>query len=65
MFTHTQDDEPVEPVPNVVDRIIGHTSHEPRPSTSLNEPTSHGWHVSVDESSSNPAAHTQIGRAHV
>ncbi len=53
-----QDDKLVEPESEVVDRDMGHTSQDPKPEEFLNEPTSHGWHVSVDESSSYPAEHT-------
>ena len=58
LFTHTHEDESVDPDPNVVDRDVGQTSHESKPEEFLNEPKSHGWHVSVDESSSYPAEHT-------
>ncbi len=39
---------------------MGQASHEARLDELLNNPTSHGWHVSVDESSSRPASHTHM-----
>ena len=57
LFTHMHEDELMEPVPDVVERDMEQTAHGPRPDEYLNEPTSHGWHVSVDESSSYPSAH--------
>ncbi len=58
MFTHTHADESVEPVLDVEDRSMEQTSHDSKPDEALNEPTSHGWHVSVDESKNRPGPHT-------
>ncbi len=51
------DEISVAPVPDVV-VYRGHNSHDCRPDEFLKKPTSHDWHVSVDESNSYPASHT-------
>ncbi len=58
MLTHTHEVELLDPVLHVVERSNGQIWHESSPEESLYEPTSQGWHVSVDESSSYPAGQT-------
>ena len=58
LFTHTHNEESVDPVPDVVERDTEQASHDPWPDESLKKLTSHDWHVSVEESNSYPASHT-------
>ena len=49
LFTHTHNEESVDPVPDVVERDAEQASHEPRPDEFLKKPTSHAWQESSEE----------------